>query len=338
MFNRGKRAAATSLSPPAARHNPRRSRLVRRCERDGAMRDLPELNLNLLLSLDALLAEANVTRAARRLGVTQPTMSRALRRLRDDLGDPLLVRSGQGYVRTPRAERIHASLQDGLRALRRSLRDDALDPSTARRTIAVAAYDVVSVFVLPALLRRLEAEAPGLSLDVTPLRYADLLSQLESGALDLAIGVGFADAPGLRRRVLFRDGWVCLARKGHPALRSPDEGLDVTAFARLPHAIASPEGDGPGLVDRALAARGLTRHVAYRSRYFIGAAMAVAQTDLVLTLPRRAGLHLARSLDLASFDPPLPLPELDVAATWHARLDGDPVHAWVRRALFEAVA
>lgn len=299
------------------------------------MHDLAELNLNLLLSLEALLAEANVTRAARRLGVTQPTMSRALRRLREDLGDELLVRSGQGFVRTPRGERIHASLRDGLQALRRSLRAPDFDPSTARHTIAIAAYDVVGVFLLPAMLRRIEAEAPGLSLDVMPLRYADLGSQLEGGALDLAIGVGFSEAPGLMRRSLFRDGWVCLARRGHPALA---EGLDLDAFTRLPHALASPEGDGVGVVDRALAAQGRSRRIAYRTRYFIAAAMAVAQSDLVLTLPLRAGLHLADRLGLASYDPPLALPTTDVAALWHARLDADPLHAWIRSALFDAAA
>ncbi len=299
-----------------------------------AMRDLPEINLNLLLSLEALLAEANVTRAARRLGVTQPTMSRALRRLREDLDDPLLVRSGQGLVRTPRAERIHASLRDGLRALRRVLHDEEFDPATAPDTITIAAHDIVGVFVLPALLRRIGADAPGLALDVEPLRYANLVAQLDSGALDLAIGVGFAEAPGLLRRVLFRDGWVCLARRGHPSLA---EGLDLATYARIPHALASPEGDGPGVVDRALAAQGLARHIAYRTRYFIGAAMAVAQTDVVLTLPRRAGLHLARALDLVSYDPPVELPALDVVATWHARLDAHPMHTWVRSALFAAV-
>lgn len=266
--------------------------------------------------------------------MTQPTMSRALRRLREDLGDPLLVRSGQGLVRTARAERIHASLRDGLRALRRVLHDDDFDPATARDTLTVAAYDIVGVFVLPALLRRMGAEAPGLALDVVPLRYANLVAQLEGGALDLAIGVNFTEAPGLMRRLLFRDAWVCLARRGHPALA---KGLDLATYARLPHALASPEGDGPGVVDRALAARGLARQLSYRTRYFIGAAMAVAQTDLVLTLPRRAGLHLARSLDLASYEPPLALPALDVSAMWHARLDAHPMHAWVRRALFTEV-
>ncbi len=299
------------------------------------MSDLTKLDLNLLLSLEALLAEANVTRAARSLGVTQPTMSRALRRLREELGDPLLVRAGQGLVRTPRGERIHASLRDGLRALRRSLRDDDFDPATARDTLAVAAHDIVGVFVLPALLRRMGAEAPGLTLDVVPLRHANLVAQLDGGALDLAIGVGFADAPGLMRRVLFRDGWTCLARRGHPTLAA---GLDLDAYVRLPHALASPEGDGQALVDRALGALGVTRHVAYRTRYFIGAAMAVAQTDMVLTLPRRPGLHLSRALELDAYEPPVSLPELEVAALWHARLDAHPVHAWVRRALVAAVA
>jgi DNA-binding transcriptional LysR family regulator len=260
-------------------------------------------------------------------------MSRALRRLREDLDDALLVRSGQGFVRTPRGERIHASLRDGLQALRRALRAPDFDPSTAHHTIALAAQDIVGVFLLPALLRRIEAEAPGLSLDVQPLRPADLVSQLESGALDLAIGANFPEVPSLRRRVLFRDGWVCLARAGHPALT---KGLDLDTFTRLPHALASPEGDGVGVVDRALAAQGRKRRVAYRTRYFIGAAMAVAQSNVLLTMPARAGLELARRLGLASYDVPTALPSLDVMALWHARLDVEPLHAWVRTRLIEA--
>jgi DNA-binding transcriptional LysR family regulator len=297
------------------------------------MHDLAQLNLNLLLSLEALLAETNVTRAARRLGVTQPTMSRALRRLREELGDALLVRSGQGFVRTPRGERIHASLRDGLQALRRALGTPAFDPATARHTVALAAQDVVGVFLLPALLRRIGVEAPGLSLDVQPLRTSEVASQLEGGALDLAIGVHFPDVPGLCRRLLFRDGWVCLARRDHPSLRG---GLDVETFLRVPHALASPEGDGVGVVDRALAVEGRKRRVAYRTRYFIGAALAVAQTDVLLTLPARAGHELARRLDLAAHPPPLALPALDVTALWHARLDLDPLQAWVRDALIDA--
>lgn len=299
------------------------------------MNDLVQLNLNLLLSLEALLAERNVTRAARRLGVTQPTMSRALRRLREELDDALLVRSGQGFVRTPRGERIHASLRDGLQALRRALLAPGFDPSTARHTIALAAQDVVGVFLLPALLRRIEAEAPGLSIDVIPPRQADVVSLLAGGALDLAIGVNFPEAPGLCRSMLFRDGWVCLARPDHPALV---HGLDLDTFARLPHALASPEGEGIGVVDRALAALGRKRRIAYRTRYFIGAAIAVAQSDLILTMPGRPGADLARRLGLMPHAPPLDLPTLEVTAVWHARVDLDPLQAWVRSALVDATA
>ena len=295
------------------------------------MNDLAQLNLNLLLSLEALLDERNVTRAARRLGVTQPTMSRALRRLREELDDAVLVRSGQGFVRTPRGEHIHASLRDGLQALRRSLLAPAFDPSVARHLIALAAQDVVGVFLLPALLRRMEAEAPGLSLDVVPLRAADLVAKLEGGVLDLAVGIHFPEAPGLCRRLLFRDGWICLARPDHPALV---RGLDLDTFTRMPHALASPEGEGPGVVDRALAAQSRKRRIAYRTRYFIGAALAVAQTDLVLTLPARPGMALAERLGLQAWAPPLALPPLDVMALWHARLDADPLQAWVRATLF----
>lgn len=298
------------------------------------MNDLSSLNLNLLLSLEALLAEMNVTRAARRLGVTQPTMSRALRRLREELDDALLVRSGQGFVRTPRGERIHASLRDGLQALRRALQVPDFDLSTVQQTIVVAAQDVVGVFLIPALLRRMAEEAPGLSLDMVPLHSSDLAPQLEGGTLDLAIGVNFPDAPGLCRRLLFRDGWICLARPGHPSLKA---GLDFEQYLSLSHALASPEGGGVGVVDRALAINGRQRKISYRSRYFIGAAMAVAQSDLLLTLPSLPGRELAGRLGLATYEPPLRLPTLEVVVLWHARLDLDPLHTWVRTALLAIV-
>jgi len=295
------------------------------------MKDIADLNLNLLLALEALLAEMNVTRAATRLGVTQPSMSRSLQKLREQLGDDLLVRSGRGMVRTPRAERIFGSLRHGLQALRRALNEEThFVPEGSTRVFRLATRDVMGVWLLPALMAYLRQHAPGTSLGVVFLEQ-DLPLQLDSGALDVTIGVGFPDVPGLKRRLLFRDGWVCLARKDNPVLR---DGLDLERYVALPHALCSPRGEGVGVVDEALASRGYSRRVAFRTLYFIGAAFAVAQTDMILTMPRRAGEHLAAKLDLLMCDPPIELPSLEVVALWHERMDDDPAHHWLRQAIF----
>lgn len=300
------------------------------------MNDLSELNLNLLLSLDALLSEVNVTRAAQRLGVTQPTMSRSLHKLREQLGDELLARSGRGLVRTPRAERIHQALKHGLQSIRRALSEDAdFNPALASTTFRVAANDIIGVSLLPALMEQLGRSAPGIAVHMIPLEQADLLSQFEFGALDLALGVSFSDAPGLKCRLLLRDHWICLTRPEHPELRAP---LDLATYLRLPHALCSPSGEGSGVVDDALALLGHTRKITLRSRYFVAAALAVRQSAMILTMPRASGERLAALLGLHVHALPaeLTLSPIEVVAVWHERLDDVPAHRWFRQTLFRA--
>jgi len=294
------------------------------------MNDLSDLNLNLLLALEALLGELNVTRAAARLGVSQPAMSRSLQKLREYLGDELLVRSGRGMVRTPRAERIFHSLHHGLQALRRSLAHESqFIPAQSSRNFRIATRDVIGVHIVPQLMVRMRAQAPGISLQVVFVEN-DLPAQLDSGALDLIVGVASFDVPGMKRRTLFRDSWVCLVRKDNPVVAN---GLGLEQYIALPHALCSPKGEGVGVVDEALAKLGHSRQIAFRTLYFIGAALAVAQTDMILTMPRRAGQHLATILDLLALDPPVELPHLDIVAVWHERMDDDPAHRWFREQL-----
>ncbi|HEU4408519.1 MAG TPA: LysR family transcriptional regulator [Polyangiaceae bacterium] len=321
------RAAAILLPGPAADLY---------AARYASMADLADLNLNLLLALDALLSEANVTRAAERLGVTQPAMSRSLQKLREQLGDELLVRSGRGLVRTPRAERIRRALGHGLQSLRRALaEDESFEPARATTAFRVAANDVAGVRLLPALMEHLRGRAPHVAVNVVPLDHADLLGQFEFGALDLALGVSMAEAPGLRRRLLLRDGWTCLMRAGHPAV---GERLELSTYLDLSHALCSPRGEGSGVVDEALAALGRARRVTLRSRYFVAAALAVRQSDLVLTMPRRSGERLAELLGLRAHEPPpeLALRPIEFLALWHERMDDAPAHRWFRQALFAA--
>jgi DNA-binding transcriptional LysR family regulator len=302
---------------------------------DGAMRpDLAGINLNLLVTLDALLTEGGVTKAATRLGVTQSAVSHSLRQLRELLGDPLFVRGRGGLVPTPYAERLALPLRRGLTELRRALTDDGgFDPATSRRRFTLASGDAFAVMLLPGLLAGLRAGSPGIDLDVVPTDRTTA-ALLENGLVDAAVGVSFADAPGLRQRKLFEEGFACLARAGHPDI--PPAGLDLDTWCALPHALISPSGEGQGVVDAALARLGRQRRVALRVRYFLAAPLLIAESDLVLTLPRRVAASFAGAFGLRVYAPPVALPSFTVHLAWHERYDADPGLRWFREALARA--
>ena len=312
---------------------------------------LPRLDLNLVVAFDALLRERSVTRAAARLGVTQSAVSHALRRLRELLGDPLMVRSGHGMALTPRAEALVVPLRSGLLALSRALsQPTAFDPRSARRTFSLASLDLFDLLVLPQLLPRLRREAPGIDLSVVPAADRRLSERLETGEIDLAITVQMhaadeaitASGAGLLQTTLFRDGLCCLLRAGHPALvrkagraRRKDAKLTLDSYVALAHVLVSPRGQGPGLVDEVLAQRGLKRRIALRVPNFYSALAIVAQSDLVLTAPRPLA-GLASPAKVAALPTPLPLPEHSVNLVWHERFGHEPGQRWLREQTLEA--
>lgn len=292
---------------------------------DAAPR-LSDVNLNLLVALDALLDAGSVTAAAERVGVTQSAMSHALRQLRELLGDPLLVRGAGGLVPTPRAEALRVPIRRALLDLQHALRDPpSFDPATAQRRFMLGAGDYIANVVLPALLER-SLDTPGIDLDVVPFGVPDV-PRLGTGEIDLALAPLVPQAPGLRRAPVFTDGFVCLVRRGHPRVR---RRLTLRQLVDLPHVLISPTGSGPSFVDDLLAAQGLRRRIALRIRYFLAAPMVVAGSDLVLTAPRRLGEVFARHFDLELHDPPMDLPSFTVEALWHERFDADPAHVWLR--------
>lgn len=295
--------------------------------------ELQAINLNELLVLDALLDEGNVTRAARRVGLSQSAMSHALGRLRRSFDDQLLVRSGNRLVLTPRAEQLKGKLRAGLEQLARAVRGEvAFDPATSQRRFTIATTDIVAIRVLPPFLERMRREAPGLELQVVGLDERSVYDALEGGEIDLAHVVNRQSPPGFRRRLAFREGFACLARADHPSLR--DGTLSLEDYAALPHALISPTGQGSGVVDRALAAIGLERRVSLRVQFFLLAPLLIANSDLVLTAPRRLSEQFASWAGLALFDPPLELPGFDVHGIWHERFQDDPAHRWLRAHLF----
>jgi DNA-binding transcriptional LysR family regulator len=297
--------------------------------------NLTALDLNLLVVLRALLVERSVTRAARRVGLSQPATSHALSRLRDALGDPLFVRSGRELVPTPRAEGLRDALDDALGRLERAL--DAprpFEPRRATRTFTIGTSDYASFVLLPALLARLASAAPGIDLRVRDLGSRSVVDSLSGDELDLAIAVlGPARRPGLRVEQLFTDRFACLIRRDHPRVR--DE-LTLERFVELPHAFVAPRGTRGGAVDDALRARGLERRVALLLPNFLVAPHVVARSDLVVTLGERIARTFAEELPLRVLAPPLPLPPFTMSAVWHDRFEGDGAHAWLRGQVLDA--
>lgn len=289
--------------------------------------NLSGVDLNLLPMLDALLEERHVTRAARRLGLSQPAASRALGRLRQLLGDPLLVRGRAGLVLTPRAETLRTPLAKLLRELAGLVSEPpSFEPATARGTLRIVTEDYISTVLLPRVLQALWQEAPKLDLDVEA-RPADLRGQLEAGAVDLAIGVFAEPAAGFQRQALFGERFVCVVRRDHPQVRRK---LTLARYAALPHALIGTGERGDSPVDRALAREGLKRRVALRLPHFLAAPLIVAGSDLVLTMPARLAEQMVALAPLRLLAPPVELARFRFSQLWHERRQNDAAHAWFR--------
>jgi DNA-binding transcriptional LysR family regulator len=295
--------------------------------------DLRAVDLNLLVTLDALLSEGSVTRAAARLGLSAPATSHALARLRETLDDPLLVRAGRGLVRTPRAEALAPEVTRALEQARRVFAPaSAPDPATLERTFTVHATDHALAVLGPALDRIAAAEAPGVVLSFLPNRPDDP-ERLRDGAIDLAIGV-YRDLPAqMRRQRLFEDRFVCVVREGHPTVRRRPS---LKRFCALEHVLVAPRGRPGSAVDDALRARDLRRRVVRTVPYFLLGLLLVSRTDHVLTISERVARAMAAPLGLRVVRHPLELPRYALHQLWHPRQDADPAHRWLRDAVHRA--
>lgn len=294
--------------------------------------DTSSLDLNLLAALDVLLAERNVTLAARRLGLTQSSMSHTLGRLREALGDPILVRAGRAMVPTPRAEALAAPLGRALAELRRVIaQESGFDPATSARAFTLACPDLVVSF-LPDLMADLARQAPRVRLDVVTSAGLDIAAALSGGAIDAALAPAPDEGPGLSRRILGHVTFCVLARRRHPALRKGAR-WDLDTWLAHAHVTVRTGSSGPGFVGRALERAGRTRTVGMTAPSFLIAPFVVAESDLFFAAPRELVTGAAERLDLAILDLPLPAPRVPVALLWHDRLSADPGHAWFREAL-----
>ena len=290
-------------------------------------------DFGLLVSLDALLQEGSVTSAARRVGLSTPAMSHALARMRERLGDPLLVRSGRGMVLTPRAEALKARVHTLVNEARQTLEPERpMVAAELRHTFVIHATDYVLTMLGPILDRLLRAEAPHVCLRFVPNTSEDA-AQLRAGSADLAVGI-YGELPQeLRSRQLLTDRFVCVARKEHPVVGSR---LSLQQFVRLPHIQVAPRGKPGGYIDDVLHQRGLQRQVARAVPYFVTALQLAAQTDYLLTISERIARKLGPGLGLQVFEVPVELRPYALSLIWHPRFDGDAAHRFLREVLVRA--
>ena len=297
------------------------------------MTNLRRLDLNLLVTLDTLLAERNVTRAAQRLHYSQPSVSVQLAKLRDIFDDPLLLPGPRGMLPTARAGELREPLRLALEQLERAVVPaKPFDPAAASDTWRVAASDYgESAIVLPALAR-LRTLAPATRLAVLELAPSRIAKQAETGEIDLGFHTVEDRPAGLHHRPLFKERYLLAGRAGHPRLKRRPT---LAQFCALEHVIVSPGGGGfRGVTDEALAAAGLTRRVVLSVPHFLFMMSVLASTDLVAMLPARL---LRGASGLRAVEAPVEVPGYEMAMVWHERSHRDPGHVWLREQIAGAV-
>ncbi len=294
--------------------------------------DIRNVDLNLLVALDALLAERSVSRAAVRLHLSQPAASALLARLRELFGDPLLLRSARGMLPTPRALELLGPVKQVLDEIEAIVQPRAaFDPASASLTFTLSASDYVEYALLPKLVDYLEHKAPGVRLEVRPLDLQLVAMQMESGEVDLCI-TGLQNAvPGLHLRPLYTERLVSVVRRNHPGVGAH---LTLDKFCSLEHIQVSVRGSGFSTrIDEALAVLGRKRHARLAVPHFLLVPEIVARSDMISALPERLARGYAKQLRI--FEPPVELQKFTVGEMWHERNERDPAQQWLRDVLVE---
>ena len=302
--------------------------------------NLRSIDLNLLLVFDAIAAEGNQTRAANKLGMSQPAMSNALTRLRAALDDPLFLRTTQGMVPTPRARQLIAPVRQALDliqgGLKQARRKDYFDCSASTRTIVFSVEDYGDTVIVPRFIDWLTQVAPSMSLRVLREPSSMTLSKkLSDGSLDMAIRYLRPGDGDLRTRQLMMDEFVCLVRHDHPQV---GDNLTLNQYLSLSHVVygrLGRKGAGSSAVDRALERLGASRKILLQVPGFHSMPAVVRDTDLICTLPRRLAMTYAHAFHLRVLRPPLELPLLPVYLVWNRSIERDPAHEWIRNSVYE---
>ena len=290
--------------------------------------DLLKLDLKLLLALRALLEERNVTRAGERLGLSQSATSHALSRLRQVFQDPLLVRSGQEMLTTPRAEALLEPLQTIILEIEHLIQPLAFDPKIAQGTIHIASSDYTTCVILPSVVKRIEQEAPHLNL-VCQHWSSESFDFLKDGTLDIGfVALSVLQDQQFQFQELFIEELVCVVRAAHPVL---EQGLTLESFVTYSHALVSIPQSSKSYIDTALETLGMQRRIMLKVAHFFAAPLIVAQSNLILITPRRVATLFAQFANLAMLESPIKMQNYSYGQIWHPRHQNDLQHLWLRK-------
>jgi DNA-binding transcriptional LysR family regulator len=295
---------------------------------------LSRVDLNLFVAFDTIYAEGSITRASRRLNLSQPAISHALGRLRRMFGDPLFTRQGQVMTPTPLARGIIEPIRQSLQRLEAALTQvDRFDPATAAKRFTIGMRDVLESAILPNLIQAIAESAPRVDISVVRAERRELESELAAGTLDAAIDVLLPLPEEIRRGRLGGERLVVVARRGHPKLRG---GLDLETYLAQEHIQVSSRRRGLSAEDFELARHNLSRRIRLRCQHYAAACHVASRTDLLLTMPERHARSINPRFRNRLFPFPLEIPAFDTYLYWHANAEGDPANAWLRQRLLDA--
>jgi len=295
------------------------------------MHGIHNFDLNLLVVFAAIDEHRQITKAARAIGLSQSALSHALNRLRDQLGDPLFVKSSQGMVPTPRAEALAAPVKDLIHSLQENvLGTGTFRPATLNRTFRVYSTDLIESLLVPKLLGVLETEAPKTRAAFKTARFALPKEEMELGTCDLAIAGFFGDLPeGFYQQKLFTDEFLCVVRGGHPRLGSKSR-VTLDDYCNERHVLIAPGGELSAKVDELLKRQGRERFVVAGISSFMVSGWIASQSDAIVSGPSRVIGQIAETFSLRTFKCPLELPKITIVQAWHERNHTDPAHRWFR--------
>tara|TARA_R110002073_G_scaffold306866_4_gene476274 strand:- start:979 stop:1875 length:897 start_codon:yes stop_codon:yes gene_type:complete len=286
---------------------------------------LSQTDLNLFIVFEAIYREGNLTRAAEQLCLSQPAVSNALARLRRTFDDPLFIRSRQGMLPTPVAENIIGRVREALQLMSSSLTEGTVfQAGQSDKCFRINMSDLISAMILSPLVQAVSREAPAVHLESYHIPRGDLLRDLASGAVDLAIDAPVLSDPQLCHLPLLKERYVCMLRKGHPLA---GDRLTLDDYLSLQHIHVSSRRTGPGYVEQALNNMGKSRDVHLRLQHYMIAPGVALASDLALTAP----LRLVQAYDAQIYELPFALPELELHLYWHKSRDKDPANRWMRQ-------
>ncbi|SAL78890.1 LysR family transcriptional regulator [Caballeronia choica] len=293
--------------------------------------NLRSIDLNLLLVFDTIYSERNISKAARKLALSQPTVSNALARLRERLDDPLFTRTSDGMVPTARAKTLADPIRQALDLIERGLRsDDAFDYAHSERRFVIAVEDYGETVIVPRFCDWLAQTAPNIRIKILREPGNQLTAEMKDGEVDLTLDYFIQHDPSFRNERVLTEGLLTLSQREHPQLTGR---LTLEQYLALRHVVLTPRAGSMSIIDRALAKRGLRRHIALEVPHFQSMPVLVQTAGLLCTLPKRMAQLYADNFRVTAHTVPMRVPNFPIYLTWHSSADTDPAHMWLRQNL-----